>query len=93
MEQEIKDAMSFLNNKPQKRLEKNISKVPSYLIFSKFAIYKMFNRFSKTETYLNGIQAEALLGLQNSVREKILAGHADAFSTEDAYVKFDSVEV
>lgn len=93
MEEELKAEFKNSNMQPQKVVIRDISKVQPSLIFSKQAVYKMFNRISKTETYLNGVQAEALLGLQANVREKIKSGQMDAFSTEDAYVKFESIEV
>jgi predicted house-cleaning noncanonical NTP pyrophosphatase (MazG superfamily) len=93
MEQEIKQEFDKSKNQPKIKLVTDISKVPQALIFSKKSVFKMFNRTNKSETYLNGVQAEALIGLQSSVRDKINSGLMDAFSTEDAYVKFESVEV
>lgn len=92
MEEELKAEFEKSNEKPQKQIITEISKVPTNLIFSKHAVYKMFNRINKIESYLNGLQAEAMLGLQTSIREKIKSGQMDAFSTENAYVKFDKIE-
>jgi len=91
MEQEIKQEVDKSKQQPSKKVITDISKVPSALIFSKKSVFKMFNRINKTETYLNGLQAEALMGLQTSIRDKISSGLMDAFSTEDAYVKFESI--
>jgi len=52
-------------------------------------VYKYFNRNTKCESFINGIQAEALIGLQNNIREKMLKGELNAFTTDDAYIKFD----
>lgn len=93
MEQEVYEELEKSKLQPKKGIIKNIEKVPTELVFSKKAVYKMFNRINKSETYLNGVQAEALLGLQNTVRDKMKAGLMSAFSTEDAYVKFESIEV
>ena len=41
------------------------------------------------ETFVNGIQADALIGLQNNIREKILKGELNAFTTDEAYIKFE----
>jgi len=30
-----------------------------------------------------------LIGLQNNIREKMLKGELNAFTTDDAYIKFD----
>ncbi len=70
-----------------------IKEVPKNIIFSKSAIYKVYNRRNKTETYVNGIQADAMLGMQNSIRERILNGTLSVFSTDEAYVKFEKAEV
>ena len=52
-------------------------------------MFSYFNRNTKCETFVNGIQADALIGIQNNVREKMLKGQLDAFTTESAYVKFE----
>lgn len=92
MEEELKAELVKLKEKPKKQVITDISKVPTELIFSKQAVYKIFNRIHKTETYINGMQAESMLGLQNTTREKIKSGQMDAFSTDDAYVKFEEIE-
>lgn len=92
MEEEIKTEFEKSKQTPKTTIITDIAKAPTHLIFSKCAVYKMFNRINKSETYLNGVQAEALTGLQSNVREKIKAGEMDAFSTEGAYVKFEYVE-
>lgn len=92
MEEELKAEFEKAKQKPKIQTITDISKVPTELIFSKKSVYRIFNRINKTETYINGLQAESMLGLQNNVREKIKAGQMDAFSTEGAYVKFEKVE-
>lgn len=93
MEQELQAELDKINEKPQKQIVTDIAKVPKELIFSKQAVFKIFNRINKTETYLNGLQAEAMLGVQNAVREKIRSGQLDVFSTDTAYVKFEKIEI
>lgn len=93
MEKELQDEIDKLKETPQKQVIIDISKVPQELIFSKKAVFKIFNRINKTETYLNGMQAEAMLGVQNAVREKIRSGQLDVFSTDTAYVKFEKIEM
>lgn len=92
MEEELKAEFEKSKEKPKKQIITDVSKVPSELIFSKQAVYKIFNRINKIETYINGLQAESMLGLQNATREKIRTGQMDAFSTENAYVKFEKIE-
>lgn len=91
MEEEL--AFELTKNKivPEEKTITDISKVPVDLIFSKKAVYKVFNRVNKTESYVNGLQAEAMLGLQIAMRTKIKAGAMDAFSTDNAYVKFEKI--
>lgn len=92
MEEELNNELKKAKEKPQKQVITDISKVPTELIFSKKAVYRIFNRTNKTETFINGLQAEALLGVQNIIREKIKNRHMDAFSTDNAYVKFEQAE-
>lgn len=92
MEEEMKAEKERAKEKHLKKIVKNIAEVPKELIFSKKAVYRVFNRITKIETFLNGLQAEAMLGLQTSVRAKIKAGEIDAFSTDDTYIKFEKVE-
>lgn len=92
MEEELKAEFEKAKQKIKTQIITDISKVPMELIFSKKSVYKLFNRINKTETFINGMQAESMLGLQNSVREKIKSGQMDAFSTDEVYVKFEKVE-
>lgn len=92
MEEELKAEIKKSKEKPAKQIITDISKVPKELIFSKLAVYKVFNRINKTESFINGLQAEGMLGLQNAIREKIKSGQMDAFSTDNAYVKFENIE-
>lgn len=93
MEQELKLEFDRSNLVPSINKVTDISKVPQHLIFSKKSVFRMFNRVNKSETFLNGIQAEAMIGLQSSVRDKIKAGLMDAFATDGAYVKFEGIEI
>lgn len=88
--EEMKRAKELNANKEKKVFTK-ISDVPKEYIFSKKSVFKFYNRNTKLETYINGLQAEALLGLQTNIRNKILNGEMSTFSTDDAYVKFENV--
>lgn len=92
MEEELKAEIEKAKNKPQKQIITDISKVPEKLIFSKKAIYRIFNKINKTETFINGLQAEAMLGMQIAMRARIKKGETDTFSTDSAYVKFEKIE-
>lgn len=94
IEAEFKDEIKRAKEEAAKKEVKiytKINEAPQKYIFSKYAVYKFYNRKTKLETYINGIQAEALLGLQTNIRNKILNGEMSTFSTDDAYVKFEKV--
>ncbi len=91
IEEEFKTEFEQSKILPLTKIETNIANVPKSLIFSKQSVYKLFNRNTKTQTYINGIQAEALIGMQNSIREKMLNGEQSTFTTDDAYVKFERI--
>ena len=69
----------------------DLKQVPKEEIFSKNAVFRVYNRLNKTESLINGIQADAMIGIQSGVREKFLEKTLTAFSTDDAYVKFEKV--
>ncbi|MFR1671780.1 MAG: hypothetical protein ACLSWI_02420 [Candidatus Gastranaerophilaceae bacterium] len=91
-EKEFKEELEKSKQKPEKKVYTDISEVPKNLIFSKSSVYKLFNRNTKCETYIDGVQAEALIGIQNNIRDKMLEGALNAFVTDDAYVKFEKAE-
>lgn len=93
IEKEFMSELKKSKEKPVRKIYKDISEVPQDIIFSQKAIYRYYNRNSKCETFINGVQAEALIGIQNNIREKMLKGELSAFTTEDAYVKFEKAAV
>lgn len=93
MEQEFMDDLKKSKEKPKTKICTQIKDVPKEKVFAKDAVYRYFNRNSKCETFINGVQAEALIGTQNHIREKMLKGELSAFTTDDAYIKFEKVTV
>lgn len=93
IEKEFKAELENANKKAQTETITEISKVPRNLIFSKKAVFRVFNRKNKTETFINGVQAEAMLGVQHSIREKIYRGELGSFTTDEAYVRFEKIHV
>ncbi len=91
----IEEEFKSSGQKPQKtkRVVEKLSDCPKDKIFSNDAVFKLYNRLNKTETYINGTQADAMIGIQHGIREKILDGTLTAFSTDDAYVKFEKAYV
>lgn len=92
IEKEFMADLEKSKQKPQKKVYTEIKELPREMIFSKNAIYRYFNRNTKCESFINGIQAEALIGLQNNVRQSMMKGQLSAFTTDDAYVKFEKAE-
>ena len=92
IEREFMSDLKKSKEKPQKKIYTDIKDVPTNQIFSKNAVYRYFNRKSMNETFINGVQAEALIGIQNAIREKMQKGELSAFTTDDAYIKFEKVE-
>lgn len=91
IEKEFIDAAAKSKKKIEKVTITDISKVPQKFVFSKEAVFKLFNKNTKSETFISGIQAEALLGVQSSVRKRMLKGETSSFATDDAYIKFEKV--
>lgn len=92
IEKEFMADLEKSKQKTQKKIYTNIKDLPKGKIFSKEAVYKCFNRNTKCESFINGIQAESLIGIQNGIREKMLKGELSAFTTDDAYIKFEKAE-
>lgn len=93
MQEELKNAFNNRVGKRSKVIFRNIKDVPVEKIFTKKAVFRVFNRETQVETLINGLQAEALLGMQNDVREKFKRKETDIFSTDTLFVKFDSIEL
>lgn len=77
----------------KKTIITDIKSVPKDKIFSKDAYYLVMNKKSRTKSYINGMQAEAFLGGNNSLREKFLTLNLDSFVNGDYYVKFQKLKV
>ncbi|MFI3301302.1 MAG: hypothetical protein R3Y28_07785 [Candidatus Gastranaerophilales bacterium] len=93
IEEEFSQEIEKAKQKPTTKIITEIQNAPKELIFSKNATFKLFNRKTKSETYVNGVQAEALLGIQHNIREKISNAEQTTFTTDNAYVKFEKVVI
>ena len=93
MQEELKNAFNTRVGNNSKTLITDIKDVPVDNIFTKRATFKVFNKETKVETLVNGLQAEALIGMQNDVREKFRRKETDIFSTDNLFVKFESIEL
>ena len=92
IEKEFVSEIEQAKRPKEKKHITDISKVPQNLIFSRQSVFKVFNRLNKSETYINGIQAEALTGTQNNIHDKLKNGEISTFVTQDGYIKFEYVE-
>ena len=75
-EKEFLKALEKTNTKPS--IITDIAKVPKDKLFSSKATFSLINKSSKTQSYINGIQAESYLVSLND-REKLLEGITDSF--------------
>ena len=91
IEQEFKSKK--ITKKPEKQTITDICKVPAEKIFSKDSVFRVYNRTDKTETFVNGIQADAMIGIQTGIREKFLNKTLSAFATDDSFVQFEKAIV
>ncbi len=79
--------------KPSPKVITDLKDVPKEQIFTKNSIFRVYNRTNKTETCINGLQADAMIGIQNNIRERLLNKTLSAFSTDDAYIKFEKAVI
>ena len=93
MKEEIKEAFKKVSVNFEKKRIYDIKSIPARELFGKNAVFKKFNKTNNTISYINGIQAEALLGLDNVSREKLIKGEIEVFSTDNAFVKFEYAEI
>ncbi len=91
IEKEFQTEISASRHKKTKKIITDIKQVPKDKLFSKQAVFKIYNRQTGTESTINGIQAEGMLGLQNSERTKLLNGEITSFATDDTYIKFEKI--
>lgn len=89
-EQEFKN---ILNKKQEKKDITDIKLVPKSLLFSKHTTYSVINKESKTFSFISGIQAEAFLGSDETLREKLLNAQIDYFVCGNNYIKFVKTRV
>ena len=93
IETEFVEEMTKKSIKKELKRITDIAKVAPEFIFSNKSVFELFNRKTGAQTLINGVQAEAMLGLQNNIREKMAKGEISAFATNDAYVKFKYIEI
>ncbi len=93
IEEEFKTNEKKLKQKSVKKIITDLKDVPQNQIFTKNSVFKLFNRKNKTETFIDGIQADSFIGAQTGIREKFFDGTLTTFATEDAYVRFEKAVI
>jgi hypothetical protein len=88
IESEIQGEIEEAKKEKQTITIKEFDKVPKDKIFSLNTSYKVFNRKTKKESFINGVQAESLLGLNQSARNDLENKYTDNFTSNEYYVRF-----
>ena len=93
LREEMQEAFKKVAVKFEKRRIYDIKSVPKKELFGKRSVFKKYNKENNTISYINGIQAEAMLGLDNVSREKLIKGESEVFSTDTAFIKFEYADI
>lgn len=93
IEEEFVNELKSAKSGQKKSEITDIKNVPKDKLFSKDAIFEIINKNSRTQSYINGVQAEGFLGTQYSDREKLLSGDIKSFVSGNNFVKFIKVKV
>ena len=93
IEQDFKQELNSVKKANSNYYVTDIKDAPKDKLFSKFAIYEVLNKNSKTKSYINGIQAEGYLATNTNDRNNLLSGESDSFVSGNYYIKFVKVKV
>lgn len=88
IENEIKQEIEEAAKVKEIKYIKEFSGIPREKIFSNAATYKIFNRKTKKESFINGSQAESLVGLNPVLRNDLESASVDNFTVNEYYVRF-----
>lgn len=82
------------NKKPKmKKIITDITQAPKPAIFSASSVWSIYNRDTRQENLLTGLQAENYLSLDFLTKTDILKGETDCFLTDNYFLKFVSCEI
>ncbi|MDD3325378.1 MAG: hypothetical protein PHN38_09700 [Sulfurospirillaceae bacterium] len=93
VQQEIDAEIVAASGSRKPREITKFSELPKDKIFADSAVYSLFNRATKQRALINGSQVECLIGIDNSLREKLTSHQVDTFLVEDYYVKFHHASI
>lgn len=88
--QEMDEEIKKSKIKSQKSLIVVFSDLPQDKTFAKSTVYTVFNRKTRQESFVNGLQVESILGTDFNTLNKLKSKETDCFLTDDYYVKFHS---
>ena len=88
LREEMQSAFKKVGVKFEKRRIYDIKSVPQHELFG-----KKYSKTNNTISYINGIQAESMLGMDNISRDKLIKGEIDLFSTDNAFIKFEYADI
>ena len=76
-----------------KKIITDITQAPKTAIFSASSVWSIYNRETRQENLLTGLQAENYLSLDFLTKTDILKGETDCFLTDNYFLKFVSCEI
>ena len=86
LEREERSRAQKLQEKPE--VITDFSQLPEALVFSENAYYKLFNRETKTEFFINGRVLEGKIGLDSTLYEQVKSRTVKAFAIGNQIVAF-----
>ncbi|MDD3150847.1 MAG: hypothetical protein PHV68_08430 [Candidatus Gastranaerophilales bacterium] len=85
--------MAQANKKDVPKIIKDFYKVPSDLLFTKNTIFMLFNRKTGLKSFINGTQADSIIGIYNDIRQNLVNKVVSNFTAGEYYVEFASAKV
>ncbi len=74
MKEEIKNTFEKACKSPQKVRIYDIKEIPSKNLFGKNTVFKKYNKQNNNMSYINGLQAEGMQGLDDTSRKNSYQG-------------------
>ncbi len=85
---EAQNELQEQKNKKKDCVIENFMELPKDLIFSVKSVYKLFNRITKTESLINGLQFESYIANNQSLKQKLIEKKIDCYASENYFIKF-----
>lgn len=91
--QKIEEEIELAEKVPEYAIITDFELVPAELTFSTSAIYMVFNRSTKMKTFINGTQAESIIGLASNVKINLTSKTSDNFTVNEYFVRFHQIKL